>query len=184
MEERNDLEFEQKQDTLFEESEFGLEESDIQLTDEETSGEDLVSDQELLEAELAAINAAKEEEPEKPKPPQAKEPVIMACALVLLFGFFNLGTGIGSMLGGAGGNLGLVALMGVLVLIGALQIVCGVQGIRSTKNLALRQGCRRLGLYMLLACAAYVVVSAIMRGFEWSTAGSLFVAVMYLTVVR
>lgn len=119
--------------------------------------------------------------------------VKLASALMLLFGAFNFVSclialiGLASGVNSIGGTPGQVALVVVLCIIGAAQIVAAVLGFLSTKAGAAntyRATCRTLGFLLLGVTVAYLVSTAIMRGFAVSTLYNIVVSIVYLTMIK
>lgn len=116
-------------------------------------------------------------------------PMRLASILTLLFGAWNVLSGIMAMVawmaGGAGVSLGAMALRVMLLPIGLLQVLSGVmllKVIKDEENIKLRALCRNLGMAMLLVTIAYIVSNFMILGFAFSTLSGPVIAVAYLTV--
>ncbi|MDL2236005.1 hypothetical protein LJC07_07680 [Christensenellaceae bacterium OttesenSCG-928-L17] len=129
---------------------------------------------------------AKEETPQPPKkqdPAMAKLVSIVAIVVGAFHALYSA-TAVVAMVAGVVENWSIVGLFVVLALIGILQIVAGIMGLKSIGNEAMQEKCKGLGWVMLIACAGFVVTSFMLRGFEWSTLLGLIVAIGYIATIK
>ncbi len=119
-----------------------------------------------------------------PRRQQEKNPLgkKAASVAILIYGAFNVFTGVAAILTGVRAGGGMYGLMIMLLPIGALQIVSGVMLWRLAKaqTAALVVRCKTLGLVMLLATVAYIIPNFLLRGFVWGTVTGPILSIMYL----
>lgn len=126
------------------------------------------------------------------KAPKDPMPIRLCSILVLLFGAWNVLSGITAIIAWVAGDaslssLGVMTLHALLLPIGLLQIVSGIMLLKTIgqrENSKLKELCRTLGISLLIVSVAYIVSTVMVQGFSTSTLSGPIVAIAYLTVQR
>lgn len=126
------------------------------------------------------------------KKPMDPMPIRLCSILVLLFGAWNVISGITTIIAWVAGDaslssLGVMTLHALLLPIGLLQIVSGIMLLKTIgqhENNKLRELCRTLGISLLIVSVAYIVSTVMVQGFSTSTLSGPIVAIAYLTIQR